>query len=448
MSASDATRGSLSERASSAWEAMRSSFGFLSGVAMVAGLLLGFVIPAIDGALNVELPVFDFASQDSARSLLETVATATVSVAGLSFSVTIVAFTLASSQLSPRVLRTFRSDRLSQATLAALLGTFIYCLAVLVRLGSTADGQPVPNLSTTFAVILAFVSFVTFAAFIAHIVRLLQPSALIEGIRATGAPIVEAPFPCGLGAEPEDVVAAGRAVAERWTVGSPAEVVAEGAGYVSALRGEAVLTEAAEAGALVAQRVALGEYVAPGTMLAEIWCEDDDRRDALVKTVRAAFVLGSQRTPVQDVGFPLRQLADVALKGLSPGINDPTTAENAMDAAAALLVRSAAGEHPSALRCDADGIVRVVTLAPDLDDLVRLAFEQVRVFAAPYPVVSRRLLTLLARVERAAQDGGVRCFEAARQASLIADAAGSDLPTQADADGIRAEHARLWPSLR
>ena len=109
--------------ARSAWERLWSSFGFLPGVAMVAGLVAGLAVPSLDAALDVELPVFAFTTEDAARSLLQTVATATVSVAGLSFSVTVVAFTLASSQLSPRVLRTFRADRLTQATLALLLAT-------------------------------------------------------------------------------------------------------------------------------------------------------------------------------------------------------------------------------------------------------------------------------------------------------------------------------------
>ena len=114
---------SVAERARSRWEALRSSFGFLTAVAMALGLVVGFVLPSVEVASDI--PMFGIAEPDIGRSLLETVATATVSVAGLAFSVTVVAFTLASSQLSPRVLRTFRADRLSQATLACFLGTFI-----------------------------------------------------------------------------------------------------------------------------------------------------------------------------------------------------------------------------------------------------------------------------------------------------------------------------------
>ena len=434
----------LRERAAGAWETLWSSFGFLPGVAMVLGLLVGFALPSVDAALNVDLPLLHFTTEDAVRSLLQTVATATVSVAGLSFSVTVVAFTLASSQLSPRVLRTFRSDRLTQATLALLLASFVYCLAVLVRLGSVTDGEPVPNLSVTLAIVLAVASFGTFAGFIAHIVRLLQPSSIIEGVRETGSRAVHRPYPHGIGLEPGEVTEAERAVARRRSAGPGRIVRADREGYVSTVRGARIMAAATDAEALVVQRAPIGEYVTVGTALAELWCPDGAAVTALEDAVHEATVLGTQRRPVQDAAFPIRQLADIALKGLSPGVNDPTTAENAMDALTAVLVRSAAGEPPSPLRADESGEVRFVACAPSLDDLVRLGFEQVRIFAAPYPVVARRLLVLLARVDDAAGRHGVPCLEAARQAALLAQGPEGEVPTRADVDGVRAQHTRTW----
>ena len=123
MAAIDALAGRTGGRGSisKAWDALWSSFGFLPGIAMASAVALGLGLPAIDDLVAIDVPILSFQDQSSARSLLETIGTTTVAVAGLSFSVTVVAFTLASSQLSPRVLRSFRSDRLSQATLAILL---------------------------------------------------------------------------------------------------------------------------------------------------------------------------------------------------------------------------------------------------------------------------------------------------------------------------------------
>ena len=394
------------ERASSAWESARSNFGFLAAVGMLIGVTAGFALPTLDDALELDPPVLDLVDRDVARSLLQTVATATVSVTGLSFSVTIVAFTLASSQLSPRVLRTFSADRLSQATLGCFLGTFVYCLAVLVRLGSASADQPVPHLSVTLAVVLAFVAFALFAAFIAHIVHMLQPSSIIEHVVRTGRPVLERPYPADVGAEPQDGASAEARRLER-NAGRGVAVRADTDGYVATILGSQAIEGATRCDGLVVQRVRVGEYVWPGMTLAEVWTGRDADGEALADAVRRTFVVRSQQTPVQDPGFPIRQLADIALKGVSPSVNDPTTAVNAMEAMTSLLIRSAAAPVPSRLRADEDGEVRLVTLAPDLDDLVRLGFEQVRVFAAPYPVLSRRLVVLLRAIDEAAGDADV-----------------------------------------
>jgi len=430
----------LRRRVASGWSELRSSFGFPAGVAMLLAVVLGFELPALDERLDVELPLFAFDSTDSARSLLETVGTVTVSVAGLAFSVTLVAFTLTSSQLSPRVLRSFRTDRLAQTTLACFLATFVYCLVVLVRLGSTAE-LAAPDLSMTLAILLAFASFALFAAFISHIVETLQPSTIIAGIARDAASAVDERFPSGAGHEPEDRAAA-LAVVRRRTATPGQEIHARGEGYLSAVQGEALVAAAQEHDGLVRQCAPLGDYVVPGDVVAEVWV-DADRADAFEDHVVHAFQLRRQRTPAQDIAFSVRQLADIALKGLSPGVNDPTTAENAMGALTAVLVRVAAAEPPAPVRADAEGNPRLVAHVPELDDLVRLGFEQVRVFAAPYPVVAARLVELLGRVGRVAERVGAPHAEVARQVALLRQGAHGRMPTEADERRVAGAHPRL-----
>lgn len=432
------------ERASSTWESARSNFGFLAGVAMFVGLIVGFALPTLDDAVKLDPPVLDFVDRDVARSLLQTVATATVSVTGLSFSVTIVAFTLASSQLSPRVLRTFSGDRLSQATLGVFLGTFVYCLAVLVRLGSAGADQPVPHLSITLAVILAFVAFALFAAFIAHIVRMLQPSSVIEHVGETGRAFIERPYPTDVGDDPQDAESAEARVLERCRSGPGVPVHVQADGYVATFLGTHAIKAATANDGLVVQRVRVGDYVWEGMTVAEVWTTRPEDGEALADAVRGTFVVRSQQTPVQDPGFPIRQLADIALKGVSPSVNDPTTAVNAMEAMTSMLLRRIAAETPSRLRADEDGEVRLATVAPDIDDLVRLGFEQVRVFAAAYPVLSRRLIALLKAIDDAATSAGCELAEPSRQAALLAAGPDGEVPTDADAASVRDEHRRQW----
>jgi uncharacterized membrane protein len=406
-----------------AWDAVRASFGFLSGLAILGGVILGFGLPYVDDALDITVPVLTFDSQSTARGLLETIATATTAVAGLSFSVTLVAFTLASQQLSPRVLRSFRSDRLSQATLALLLGSFAYSLALLVQIGISGEEAAPPNLSLTLAVLLAFVAFGTFAAFIAHIVSMLQPSSVISSIHEDAVEAAANRFPGGPG-EPEDESRAALLAAQTMDGREPAPVRAGSSGYLELVDTGPLIELAESDRLLVRQLVMVGDYVLPGQEIAEIYGGDEgslDEGEDPQRAIRSCFVLGEQRTLVQDIAFPVRQLADIALKGLSPGINDPTTAENAIDSMAAFLVEFLRSERPSAVRVDQAGEARLVAMAPGLDDLLRLGFEQVRTAAASHSVISARMLFLLDRIEAAATDQGIAgSDEIERQRQLIA----------------------------
>jgi uncharacterized membrane protein len=392
----------LGERASGWWDAIHASFGFLPAVGMVLALALGFATARANAVLHVDLPAFTFASHDSARTVLSTIATVTVSVAGLAFSVTVVAFTLASSQLSPRVLRNFRRDRLSQATLALLLGTFVYCIVVLVRLGATGPGQPIPDLSITVAVAAALVAFLLFAIFISHIVGMLHPSSVISAIRSDGLRTIRDAYPIKVGEEPASPRASAAAIGSRLGEARSREVCAETGGFLTLVRGDHLVRAARRSGALVRQVPLIGDFVIEGDRLAEIWGGDDQ----FARLVLEAFEIGEERTLVQDLAFPIRQLADIALKALSPGVSDPTTAENAIDAIASLLVTFAERPPVASVRVDEDQQPRFVARAPALDDLTRLGFEQIRSFTASDPRVERHLREALDRVHRADPNRG------------------------------------------
>lgn len=406
-----------------AFEEVRASFGFPSGVAMLLGIVLGLLLPVVDDAFDIRLPVLAFDSQSSARSLLETIATATTAVAGLSFSVTVVALTLASQQLSPRVLRSFRSDRLSQVTLALFLGTFVYSLALLVRLGVSAEDAEPPNLSMTLAVLLAFAAFSTFAGFIAHIINMLQPSTVISSVHGDAVAAARERYPSGPG-EPDDEAHASWIAAGALEQASFVEVSARSSGYLTVVDTGPLIEAAAGSQAIVRQSVFVGDYVLSNQKIAEIGLPrgtdpDDEAARRLVDDVHGCFVFGDQRTLVQDIAFPVRQLADIALKGLSPGINDPTTSQNAIEAMSSFLIEFVKSNRPSSIRVGDEGEPRLVAMAPDLDDLLRLGFEQVRISAETHPVILERMLVLLDLIGRAAQIEGIESTELPRQRRLI-----------------------------
>lgn len=396
------------DRLGSVRDAARAAFGFPAGLAMVGGLLAGYLVPKLDDWLDFDAPIVDFSTQDAARSMLETIATSTVAVAGISFSVTIVAFTLTANQLSPRVLRSFRRDGLSQLTLAAFLGSFIYCVSVLVRLGSIGPDR-VPNLSVAVAVLLALVSFGLFAAFITRITNMLQPSTVIASIADDARAEQERPYPTGVGSEPDEPDRA-TAEVERQIARSPGRVVrSEVEGFLALVEAERLLGAAGECDGLVRQCAEVGDSILPGDPLFEVWAPDEEAEKALAEGVRGYCEVAAERTLPQDPGFPVQQLADVALKGLSPGINDPTTALNAMDTMAAGLIRLARAEAPARLRVDKTGAPRFLARPATVDGLARFGFEQAFIYTEDNPVVRERLVELLVRVgEEASRHGLAR----------------------------------------
>ena len=247
----------------------------------------------------------------------------------------------------------------------------------------------------------------------AHIVNMLEPSTVVDGIYQDGVSLSENRYPSGPG-EPQDCEAARRDARSTMGNDQPGEIVSPKSGYLTVVDLGHLVSCLQHGDAFVKQAVPVGTYVLPGQVLAEVWARGENREE-LHGRVLEAFELGKQRTLVQDTAFCVRQLADVALKGLSPGINDPTTSENAMDAMASLLVTFIKSETPCEIRVDDEGVPRFLALAPDLNDLVKLGFDQVVVAAKGSPVVISRLLQLLEHIETQARANGVRCGETDRQ---------------------------------
>lgn len=391
--------------------ALADSFVALPAAGMATGLLGGYALVELDYGIDIDPGVFTFVDLESARTVLQTIATVTVSVAGLAFSVTVVALQLASQQLSPRVLRTFERDRLAQSVLALFVGVFVYCLVVLAKLRDAG----VPALSLTVGMVGAIVAFGLFVAFIDHIVRSLKASTILSRIGADGRAALRRGWPGDVGHEPDDARGAAAAV-EIMSRGVPAAVVrATGGGFVSFVDGRRILEIARDGDLFVEQRAELGAFVLTGHELAFVWSASGHADDDVVERIRGCFARSSERSIDVDVAYPVRQLVDVALRALSPSLNDPTTADNALSTMADVLVRFTAEPRPSRVRVDDVGIPRLLARVPHLDDLVFVGFEQVRPELRDQPVLRRRVLQLLGEIADSARAHGVATREVARQ---------------------------------
>lgn len=421
-------------------ERVRNTFWSLGAISIASAIVAALVLSSFDDSLRLPDAVSFNGSPETARAVLQMIGTVAVTVAGISFSVIVVALVLASQQLSPRVLRSFQRQPLNQAVLALFLGTAAFSLFVLGALDDTGD--QVPELSVTVAMALAAISLGLFVVFLHHMIRSLNASAVIRRIAAEGHEAIEAPYPTEVGTPAEDRGGAEARVEELKGSLPPHEIRAPRAGYLAAVAGNRVLAAADRCDGFVEQVLAVGDFAVTGGLLARAWCPDSRARE-LREEAGQAFELNEERIVEDDTAFPLRQLADIALKGLSPGINDPTTAENAMNSVTDSLVRIARQPEPTMLRLAPSGTPRLRAAAPSLDDLVKLGFDQVRRHGAEQPSFAIRLLEMLAELREVGGPRAQSCTEIPFQARALRDQAIAMAEIPADEELVRTEYERL-----
>jgi uncharacterized membrane protein len=404
----------------------------------------------VDGEALARWPRVFGAGAGSSRSVLAAVAGGMITVAGLTFSLTMVAVTQASSQYTPRILRNFLGDRPNQVVLGTFVGIFAYCLVVLRTIRSADDdgARFVPSLAVVLGIALAIVGVGVLIFFVHHIAVTLQASSILARVARETAAAVDRLFPDALadGADGADAAAA-RAARAAAAVARWHPVPAPATGYVQAVDEDRLVRLAAEARRLVRVERGVGEFVVEGTPVASVAGPHDpppaagdgaDAPDRLARRVAGAFAVGAYRTVEQDAAFGFRQLVDVALKALSPGVNDATTAVSCVDYLGALLVR-VAGRRVGAPARESGGAVRVLARGPTYEELVRLACDEVRQHAGGTVGVLARLFDMLARVADCTRDPARRAL-LAEQVALVHEAAERTVAAPADRERLRAAH--------
>lgn len=431
-------------RLSSLSERLRNSLFFIPVAYVLGAVVLGVLSVQFDRRLvtaTADLPLGLSSTVDSARAILGTVASATITFAGIAFSISLLVIQLASSQYSPRVVRGLLRDPFTKQIMGVVIGTFTYCLVVLraVRGPLEDDGTPViPSISVGVALLLGVVSILAIIAFINHSAQSMDVSRILsraadEGVAAARRLWDDEP---ATGSDPE-----------RLPEPPPDHLVVthDADGWVQDIDFASVAASAPPGGTTRLE-IEVGRYAVAGTPLCRIWPRPDDPERSCDQA-RRSIVSGDSRTVEKDVGYAVRQLADVALRALSPGINDPTTAQDAVFHLGSVL-RELLRRHPPRLVSPADE--DRVLLRPQRRDhveLIDVAFDEVRLAAVGMPTVCVYLLEVLQLLEQAIDtDGRPPAARAAihRQAALIrAGADRADLGEH-DVERIRDAHDRRF----
>ncbi len=368
-------------------------------VLMVVGAIaLELTLAQVDRSLEADaLPRVLRLSPEASIQLLSTIAGATITTVGVVFSLIVVSMQLASGQFSPRVLHTFFRDRLGKVMVGLLSAVFTYCVLALRALPEDmgAKSSPVPHLTVDVAVILTLMSVLALVLYLQRIARRQYVGGLIATITGETLKRVEE-LRAGRRAHPsgEAPDVSGR--------GTPLVVSARDSGWVQQVSVTGLLS-AVPPGSVLRLETRVGAFLARGIPLATIW-PHPGQEATVARTIQASVVVGDQRTTYQDVDFGLRQLTDIALRALSPAVNDPTTAIEVVLRLASILRPLLLVELPPQVLRVENGSMLLRPWDLDHSEYVRHAFEQLRIYAAPHPQVAIALVRTLRMLWEAVED--------------------------------------------
>ncbi len=384
------------------WDRLRTSFWFVPAAMACLAVALAIGAIALDKAVGddlLERLSWSYSGgAEGASVLLGTVAGSMIAIAGTVFSMTLVAMSLASSQFGPRLLRNFMRDTANQLVLGTFVATFVYCLLVLRTIRRADEEAFVPNLSVSLGVLLAIFSIGVLIYFIHHVSVSIQANEVVAKVGRELEEGLGKLFPSHLG---KPVSEASKTPGEADLPAAFArEARAVGAledGYLQLIDAEALMDLASREDLLLRLERWPGHYLVEGQSIVMVW-PAERVTEALVEKLNDAFVFGNQRTATQDVEFSFLQLVEVAVRALSPGINDPFTAISCVDRLGSALCRLARCDMPSPLRFDDHRRLRLVAPGATFAGIVDTAFNQIRQSARSNPAVAIRMLDAIAQI--------------------------------------------------
>ena len=431
-------------------EALRTNLWLIPAIESLAAVALFAVTLSIDEAVShgvLWLPSWVISgSPDAARQILSSLAGAIITVVGVVFSIVIVTLTLASQQFGPRMLRTFIRDRGAQVTLGTFVATFFYAMLVLISIGSTF----VPHLSVTVALALTVIDLGVLIYFIHHMATAIQLPAVIASIAhdLAGAIDDEAATATsdgplgGPGAALNGTVPANGPSAEILLARlnrSGRVVAAPASGYLRFVKHATLVRIAAEHDAVIRLHFRPGHFLTQGHPIATVW--PPEAAAAIGRRLERVHITGPLRTLSQDIAFGIDQLVEIAIRALSPAVNDTFTALTCIDWLGDSLCKIAVEWHPQSCHLDHIGTIRLITVPVSYERLVQRSFEKVRQAADGMPAVLIRQLDALAKVMAVAPPGRFQVL--LDQAAMIARVSERTVAEPADQADVTARYQAL-----
>jgi len=378
------------------WEELNASFWFVPILMLLItiGSAIGFIYLdcqiqySSEGILRYLLP----ASVDSARSILTIIAGAMIGVAGTVFSITLVVLTLASSQLGSRLVRNFMYDRLNQIVLGTYVSSFVYCLIILSSLKENDSFHFVPAISVLAALLSAIAGIILLIVFIHHVSVSIQSDKVISDISGAMSRSITKLFPDEIVHEDEKPAPDINVLKKEYV--NKYEVKCNKSGYLQSIDGQGLIDIAQENDFIIILHHRPGNFLVQDMVLCDVYCKEECDKEVQAK-ILDDFIIGKVRTPLQDAEFSIHQMVEVAVRALSPGVNDPYTAIACIDNLTATICYLAQVKFPSKYRTDDNKELRIIENNIDFEGVLDAAFNQIRQFSSGSTAVIIRLMEVL-----------------------------------------------------
>ncbi len=422
----------------SAWrrEALRTNLWLVPTVLIALAVVLFAGTYALDRAAYDNawhLPSFLIrGSADAARQLLTAIAAAVITVVTLVFSITIVTLTLASTQFGPRMLRNFIRDRITQVTLGSFVATFVYAILVLVSIGPGSHGEFVPHISITVTMALVIIDVAILVVFIDHIAKSIQLPQVIASIARdlAGAIEGEGDIPAGgpRKAGPSLAELLARLESDSATLRAPRS------GYLQYVSIQRLISISTRSNAVIRLLHRAGHFVVEGEPLAEVWPRE--AAPLVARALGGAHATGPHRTLTQDPAFAVDQLVEIAIRALSPAVNDTFTAIACIDWLGDGLSKLAAQWNPASVHRDPQGHTRVISVSVSFQRLVERSHDKIRQASRGMPAVMIRQLDGLRKVMARVSTDERRAL-LVKQAEMILRVSEESVPEPSDRADVR-----------
>ncbi len=422
-------------------EVLRTNLWLIPGVEVLVAIALFASTLSLDRAAyhgDFGLPSWIISgSADAARQILAALAAAIITVVGVVFSIILVTLTLASTQFGPRILRNFIRDRGTQLTLGTFVATFVYDALVLVSIGPGSHGDFVPHISVTVTLALMVADLAVLIYFIHHTATSIQLPYVIASIAGDLSEAIDVQ-----GGDPAVGLETGPTGAElaRYMRSAGGVVRAPASGYLQFIRHGVLVQIVAEADAVVALSYRPGHFLVQGHPFATVWPPAAAGR--VTEALGRAHIMGPIRTLTQDISFGIDQLVEIAIRALSPAVNDTFTALTCIDWLGDALCKIAVGWHPARVHRDSAGFIRVITADPSYERLVQRAFEKIRQAGEGMPAVMIRELEAITKIIADTRDSGQRQV-LLDQAAMISRASERSVPEDSDRADIQRRYVEL-----